>query len=125
MIVHFWSTWCPTCRHELSTLDQLAEQLAEQPLEVVAVAIDDRREQLTTYFAGQTPHYRICLDDGKLKERFGAIALPQTAFITGSGKDTMLRNPQSGLLEARFIGERDWRSPSLQRGIIEQLRSMK
>jgi peroxiredoxin len=44
LILNFWATWCAPCRREIPLLGSLHDQWADRGVEVVGVAIDDRRK---------------------------------------------------------------------------------
>ena len=39
-VINFWATWCRPCREEIPYLQQLAEEAADRPLQVVLVSLD-------------------------------------------------------------------------------------
>lgn len=43
LILNFWATWCAPCRREIPLLGTLHDQWADRGVEVVGVAVDDRR----------------------------------------------------------------------------------
>ena len=43
LIVNFWATWCPPCRRELPMLNTIQQRYAQQGVQVVAIALDDRQ----------------------------------------------------------------------------------
>ena len=40
VVINFWASWCPPCRHELPGLDALHAQISRQGGRVLAVSID-------------------------------------------------------------------------------------
>ena len=40
MLLNLWATWCPPCRHEMPSLEDLESQLGGENFEVVTVSID-------------------------------------------------------------------------------------
>ncbi len=41
VILNFWATWCPPCRKEIPAFIELQEQLGEQGVQFVGVAVDN------------------------------------------------------------------------------------
>lgn len=41
LLVNFWATWCEPCRREMPMLDALHEELADDGLAIVGIALDD------------------------------------------------------------------------------------
>ncbi|MDH5183695.1 MAG: TlpA family protein disulfide reductase [Gammaproteobacteria bacterium] len=83
VILTFWATTCPGCIKEMPHLVELYEQLHDQGLEVlgIAMAYDPPNQVATLVKARQLP-YTIALDlDGKAAEAFGKIRLTPTTFL--------------------------------------------
>ena len=85
ILVHFWATWCEPCLEEFPHLDQLAKQLAERHIAVVAVA-EDRggADDVRTYMDkhGWLANIKILLDPGRKTARtLGVSVLPTTIVV--------------------------------------------
>ena len=53
VVIEFWATWCGSCISEIPHLNQLADQLANEPIVFVSIS-DDSEEQLRG-FLKRTP----------------------------------------------------------------------
>lgn len=40
VVLNLWATWCNPCREEMPSLDRLQAMFADQPVQVVALAVD-------------------------------------------------------------------------------------
>jgi thiol-disulfide isomerase/thioredoxin len=49
VVVNFWASWCKPCRRELPALNALNTELAKQGGNVVAVSIDEQRDNVTRF----------------------------------------------------------------------------
>ena len=49
VVLDFWATWCPPCRRELPRLDALNAELARRGGRVLAVSIDEDRENVDRF----------------------------------------------------------------------------
>jgi thiol-disulfide isomerase/thioredoxin len=46
-VINFWATWCGPCVAELPYFERLAEATADQPVQIVLVSLDFRRDVRT------------------------------------------------------------------------------
>ncbi len=88
VIVNLWTSWCPPCRAEMPTIEQIYQENKAQGLEVLAVNTTDQdSESAAANFAqefGLT--FPILLDrDGSVSKRYQLLALPTTYFIDRQG----------------------------------------
>ncbi len=49
VLLDLWASWCEPCKKELPLLDGMAERLKSKGVEVLAVSIDDRRENAARF----------------------------------------------------------------------------
>lgn len=83
LVIHFWATWCPTCRVEASAIESISKQY-----EVLSIAVNSGSDtELQTYLTKNNYHYRVINDtNGELSSRFKVEAFPTTFIYDGKGK---------------------------------------
>jgi thiol-disulfide isomerase/thioredoxin len=111
VIVHFWATWCDSCRKELPVIQALAHRLAGSDVRFLAVAIDTDTgaADIDRYAASlgvDLPVFRAA--DGNITDRYWAHGIPVTYLID-----------RDGAIAGRAIGPRDWTSDAMV-SLIEQ-----
>ena len=88
-LFNFWATWCEPCRREIPLLNSLQRQYADEGLQVVGIAVDERAA--VRQFLKTTPmHYTLLVgEDGGFEaaQRFGmALALPFSVFADADNR---------------------------------------
>jgi thiol-disulfide isomerase/thioredoxin len=83
LIVHFWGTWCPTCRLEASNIETLSCEY-----NVISIAVNSGTdEELTAYMNEHKLKYRVINDSkGALAQKFNIGAYPTTLIYNGKGE---------------------------------------
>ena len=96
LVLNFWATWCPPCREEMPAFARLQEEFADQGVQFVAIAIDDR-EPVVDFIDTYGIEFPVLLGDTKaielarrLGNHFGT--LPYTV-VARPGGEIVLRRP--------------------------------
>lgn len=111
VMVHFWATWCEPCRRELPGLLALAAVLQRGgTFELIAVSVDDKWEEIRSFFGGEIPRAVVRPAGSDVHRRFGASTLPDTYLVNANGE-----------LVVRYAGARDWTADSARRHLTEML----
>ena len=99
VVLHFWATWCPYCRAEIPKLVNAHQQWGSSGVTVLAVSVDQRREQLVDFVKTAKLPYAVAADGDlaeSLARRYQIGPIP-TTFIIG----------RDGLIAAALIGSSD------------------
>ena len=111
VLVNFWAVWCPPCRRELRELADLRNKLTDTGFEIFAVNLGDSRERITAFLDKYpAPGLPILLDGEKATASPWHVGALPVAYALD----------RSGILRMGAIGERDWRSPHIEK----QLRAL-
>ena len=98
VLYHFWATWCVPCRAEIPTLDAFQKKFKSK-LRVVAIAVDENKEDIVRFFGSTTPEFQVLWDKEQLvAERWGVQKYPETFLLIPGSKPV------------GFSGARDWNS---------------
>lgn len=81
-IVHFWATWCPTCKLEAPNIEALRDSC-----NVVSVAVNSGSdEELKAFMKERGFNYKVINDnDGSLAKKFGVEVYPTTFIYDSNG----------------------------------------
>lgn len=109
LVLNFFASWCDPCKEEAPVVQALAAGAAAQGYAVVGVAINDAREDVARFMAGEGLTFPAGLDlDGKVHRAYRVIGPPTTFFIDRDGviKDKVFGplNPEQVQLSLEKIG---------------------
>jgi len=101
VIINFWATWCPPCREEMPSMEQLYRDFSAKGLVMLAVNAEENGEQAVTKFLQRTPYsFPILLDkDSIAQNAYGVFRFPESFIID-----------RNGVVVEKIIGGRDWLS---------------
>lgn len=111
VILHFWATWCPPCRLEMPSMEQLYRLFPEGELVMLAVNVEEDGAKTVPVFLQSNPHsFPILLDPGaKAQRTYGVFRFPES-FIVG----------RDGRVVDKVVGAIDWVDPQVV-GFIQSL----
>lgn len=101
VFVNFWATWCPPCRSEMPSMQELFQSLPAKDFQMLAILSNDQpelAEKLATQIGFAAP---ILLDptNGTAKA-YGITGVPETYIVD-----------KEGILREAVIGPLSWTSP--------------
>lgn len=75
ILVHFWATWCPTCKFESPNIDKIAKDY-----EVVTIAVQSgSKKDIRNYLNEYQLKFKVVNDkDGFYSKKFNIKAFPTT-----------------------------------------------
>ena len=104
VLVNFWATWCPPCRHEMPLLDAFAVRHRAEGLLVIGLSVDRRRDRREVIDAMSAFTYPAGLADGAKKNGFGPPqALPMTYVVDAAGMIRAVLSPGRGELTEAML----------------------
>jgi thiol-disulfide isomerase/thioredoxin len=86
VLLNFWATWCPPCRAEIPSMQQLYDKLSRIGFEIVAVNLQESKATVSTFAGTNKMTFRILFDTtGEVGSTYGASAIPTTYVIDRKG----------------------------------------
>ena len=75
ILVHFWATWCPTCKAEAENIQTISEKF-----EVITIALKSGSDkEIQEYRKNRNLNFKVVNDkDGYLTNKFGVSIFPTT-----------------------------------------------
>jgi len=83
VVIHFWATWCPTCKLEAPNIDSMKDDV-----HIITIAVNSGSNEELQKFMKDREYTDTVINDnsGKLAKKFGVQAYPTTFIYDGSGK---------------------------------------
>jgi thiol-disulfide isomerase/thioredoxin len=87
VLINFWASWCPPCRQEMPTFQEIHQEYGDQ---VIILAVNatstDNLENVREFVSETGVSFPILLDsDGLIQKSYGITALPTTIFVDTNG----------------------------------------
>jgi thiol-disulfide isomerase/thioredoxin len=100
VFLNFWTTWCPTCRIEMPSMEKLHRKLKDKDFAMVTVNLQESASQVKAFFKEFKLTFTALLDsNGEVGASFGIRAIPTTYILDKTGRIIGLVN-----------GPREWDS---------------
>lgn len=98
----FSETWCPPCKVQMQTVQEMSEKYGPEGLHVLTVFLDEDQKTVSEYMKAAGYTFEALLDPGSVvaHEGFGAMGTPTNVFVDADGTILYL---QAGMLEADRI----------------------
>lgn len=110
VLLNFWATWCPPCRKEMPSMAQLYQRLAPEGLRVIAISVDQQRQQLADFVQEYQIPFQVLHDaDSAVSKRYGVFRYPESFLVDRNGK-----------VRYHLIGAIDWMADD----VIQTIRAM-
>ncbi len=100
VILDIWASWCGPCKAEMPYLNELSKKYKDQGLEIIAVNIDDNKENMQDFLSKleKKPTFTIVFDPEKqVPQLYDAPGMPTTIFIDKQG---IIRYIQTGFRDS-------------------------
>ncbi len=110
VLVNFWASWCPPCIYEMPELIRLKKQLADQPFEILALNVGEKKYRVRKFVKLINFDLPVLLDTSEdTFNAWGVKTLPTSFLIDGKGN-----------IRYRIRGNPDWQDKNTL-AVIEQL----
>lgn len=98
VLVNFWATWCPYCRHEMPAMEAYYRAHKDRGFAIVAYSTDKSQQEADAFMAREGYTFPAPLAPPGVAEAFGGVdRLPTSFIIDRRGR---IRHKVSGQLHA-------------------------
>ena len=108
VFLNVWTTWCPPCRKEMPTMQELYIQLKSEDFIMLAVSQDvDGQKTVASYLKDWGFTFPVLLDvRGEVGKKYGVTGYPETFLID-----------RQGMIVHHHIGYNDWSRPDVVKAV--------
>ena len=100
VFLNFWATWCPPCRVEMPSMEQLHKELKDKGLAILAIDIGESPKQVARFMKEFRLTFPALLDvNSEVSSRYRVQGLPTTFLVD-----------RNGSVIGAAVGARDWAS---------------
>ncbi|HET8800231.1 MAG TPA: TlpA disulfide reductase family protein [Marinobacter sp.] len=86
VMLNFWASWCGPCRQEMPLMDDLYAQYKDLGFTILAVNVDENREEAHRFLDSVPVDYPILYDpESTVSELYEVQAMPTTVMIDRDG----------------------------------------
>jgi thiol-disulfide isomerase/thioredoxin len=86
VLVDFWASWCAPCREAMPQYEKLYYQARRDDFEIVAVNLDEERDDAVKFIAVHPVTFPIALDpQGTAPQTFGIVGMPSSYLLDRDG----------------------------------------
>jgi thiol-disulfide isomerase/thioredoxin len=87
VLLQFWTTWCPYCKHEQSVVDDLYKEFKDKGLVLLAIDVGESKKKVKEYLQANPRQVPIVyMEDTNLAARYAAKSYPIYVVINREGK---------------------------------------
>jgi peroxiredoxin len=96
VLVSFWATWCPYCRHELPAIDRFYRDTRSRGFEVLALSLDSADTEVTAFLRDRGYAFPAARVETGTARAFGGVSMLPTSFVID--RDGVIRHRVAGQL---------------------------
>jgi thiol-disulfide isomerase/thioredoxin len=88
LLLDVWASWCAPCKQELPMLDAMAGRLKARGIDIVAVSVDQQRENVDKFLHGHSRRWSLTIAHdpaGVIAERLQPDKMPTSYIVDRAG----------------------------------------
>ncbi len=86
VLLNFWATWCPPCKDEIPSIENLASTMKGKNFTVMAVSIGETRATVSSFISERKMNYPVYLDPKRsLVAEYASRGIPTTYVLDKNG----------------------------------------
>ena len=86
VLLDFWTTWCPPCQSDASSIEKLNQKYGSKNLAIIGVSVDEDRETVENYLKKHPHSYSVVLStENRLPPAYQVRVFPTYLIISPDG----------------------------------------
>ncbi len=81
VLVNFWATWCPYCRHEMPAMERFYQDYRARGFEIIAFSVDDDPAQVAAFLRQTGYTFPVAMADVATQQAFGGVSRLPTSYV--------------------------------------------
>ncbi|HCA27279.1 MAG TPA: hypothetical protein DEP05_06505 [Betaproteobacteria bacterium] len=81
VLVNFWATWCPFCRHEIPQIEKFYRDYRDKGFVVLAISTDESPETVRAFLRREGFAVPVAMDTVAIDRAFGGVTRLPTSFV--------------------------------------------
>jgi thiol-disulfide isomerase/thioredoxin len=103
VLMLFWTTWWPTCKAELPSIEKLNRRYKDGDLKILLINLKEEKEWVASFMKSNSYSSTVLLDkDGKVAQTYSVFGIPVSYLIDKRGN-----------IAFRYSGYLDWSSDEM------------
>ena len=98
VLVNFWATWCPYCRHEMPAMEAFYQAHRDKGFEIVAYSLDKSQAEVNAYMREEGYTFTTTLIDQTVSKAFDGVNRVPLSFVID--RNGVIRHRIAGQLHA-------------------------
>ncbi len=92
VLVNFFTTWCPPCRQEIPSLNDLHKEYSPKGFAVIGISLDDDSSKVVAKFIQKMEIvYPVLMADSNVSRDFGGVIGIPTSFLVDKKGEVVQR----------------------------------
>ncbi len=98
VLVNFWATWCPYCRHEMPAMQAFYQAHKGEGFEILALSLDESQSAVDAFMRKEGYSFPAMLAISGTTQQFGGVSKVPTSFVID--RQGNIRHKVSGQMHA-------------------------
>jgi cytochrome c biogenesis protein CcmG/thiol:disulfide interchange protein DsbE len=93
ILVDFWASWCEPCKESFPAYNELYEKYKDKGLEIIAITIDDNKENALEFLSKYPANFHVARDTEKNTAQAYNLSTMPTLFIVDKSGNIAYTHP--------------------------------